>query len=361
MEPEAVGDFGDRVLYYDGDTKQVVLYHRSSQYDCERAIAQPNPNDMYIWNLITSLVPRAWHDEIGGFDEDMESWEDWDCWIRMARAGKCFVRIEDELVVYRFATGSRREAGLRDHKALIEYLSKKYEGEDIMPCTGCGGKRVSVSPTTIIRKPESKTQKEKTMNDDDFVLVEYNSPNRGQHAVVGASLDSNGRQRRYGHRGGGDRFYVHRDDIAVQPHIFKPVEIEKRIDAGLPAPPPPPVEVVPEPKPIEELALDIESIQGIEADTGPQMSDMYPTDDQNIPVVTEEYDSTAAPQTPAVPKIIDVSMLPGVTPEISEQMIEMGLDTPEKVKDAGVSGLMSIKGVGKSRAKAILAYVNDLD
>ena len=105
------------------------MQHYSAEYDCERAQRQPDPKDMYIWNLITSLVPKAYHAQIGGFDESMESWEDWDYWIRLASVGKCFSRLPELLVVYRFYTGNRRETGLQQYPYLIQYLQDKYKKE----------------------------------------------------------------------------------------------------------------------------------------------------------------------------------------------------------------------------------------
>ncbi len=91
----------ERLLSYDEHKGEAVIKHYSAEYDCDRATRQPDEvnKDTYIWCLITSLIEKKWHDEIGGFDEGMESWEDWDYWIRMARSGKCFVRIPEDLVV----------------------------------------------------------------------------------------------------------------------------------------------------------------------------------------------------------------------------------------------------------------------
>jgi hypothetical protein len=30
----------------------------------------------FIWCNVTTLVPKPWHEQIGGFDERMKSWED---------------------------------------------------------------------------------------------------------------------------------------------------------------------------------------------------------------------------------------------------------------------------------------------
>ena len=53
---------------------EVVIRYMAHEFDCGAALSQPM-DPPYVWNLITTLIPVAWHDEIGGFDETMESWE----------------------------------------------------------------------------------------------------------------------------------------------------------------------------------------------------------------------------------------------------------------------------------------------
>jgi hypothetical protein len=189
----------------------------AGDFDCERAVKQP-ANPLYIWNLITTLIPKTWHDEIGGFDENMPSWEDWEYWLRMARAGKCFVRIPEPMVVYRFYTGGRRETGIQMPHELLSYITKKLEGVNIMPCRTCGGRKQTVIPVPVNRAAANLTPKEeKLMNDNDMVLITYDNPNRGQHKVVGANTGIP-----YGYRMGGgvEKFYVHKQDISSLPDWF---------------------------------------------------------------------------------------------------------------------------------------------
>ncbi|HXV98092.1 MAG TPA: glycosyltransferase family 2 protein, partial [Anaerolineae bacterium] len=118
-----------RLLSYNPKDGESIISYQAADFDCPRALRQPEEGQMYIWNLITTLIPRAWHNEIGGFDEQMETWEDWDYWLRLARAGKCFYRLDEQLVRYRFYTGKRRaeatpdtEAGRQKAQAMIKYL-----------------------------------------------------------------------------------------------------------------------------------------------------------------------------------------------------------------------------------------------
>ena len=84
------------------------------------------------------------------------------------------------------------------------------------------------------------------MSDSDYVLVDYTSRNKGQHKVVGMATQTN-----YGYRGGGDRFYVHKNDVSVQPDLFSVIQaaaVDERRQAVIPierkpAPPPRPIAV----------------------------------------------------------------------------------------------------------------------
>lgn len=304
------------ILQYDQKTKLAVIRHYSAEFECVRAIREPT-RSMYIWNLIASLVPRKWHDEIGGFDEHMDAWEDWDYWIRMARAGKCFHKINKDLVVYRFYTGTRRERGLQDHKSLIKYMREKYDKENInmtRNCGGCGsgGKVIRITQVSPQKqnaenliKTEGKNMTQQ-ISDKDFVLCVYAHPNIGQHKVVGAITRTV-----YGYRKGGDRFYVDRRDIAAQPNLFKVVEDVIKVDnKPLEAPPEAPKQLAP------------------------------------IPPIMER-------------EITDLQYVPGITPAIRSQLNAAGIHLVKELIDFGEDGLIKLKGVGKSRASMIYQFAKE--
>jgi GT2 family glycosyltransferase len=106
------------------DKSLATIRYRAANYDYERMKQQPS-DPPYLWCNITTMIPREWHFEIGGFDEAMPSWEDVDYWHRMARAGKGFFRITEPLLVYRFDTGKRRESGRHQWADLLDYMKQK--------------------------------------------------------------------------------------------------------------------------------------------------------------------------------------------------------------------------------------------
>jgi len=222
-------DLQERVYQTNKRTGESFIGYRSADYDVERAQKQPEWEEdasgrlklkPYLWCNVTALIPKDWHDEIGGFDESMKTWEDVDYHWRMAKAGKCYTRIAEELMVYRFYSGGRRELGLSDWKSVVEYLQAKYKGIEIVGC-GCSGGRSNVT-SRAVRVPVGDTQYTESVQnlvDEDLVMVKYMHPNRGQHVVVGATTKT-----KYGYRGGGSQFLVSTKDIKAQPHLFEVIE-----------------------------------------------------------------------------------------------------------------------------------------
>lgn len=325
---------GDRLLNYREDIKEAVVRFYSADYNCERALIQPQ-SPIYIWNLVSSLVPKRWHDEIGGFDKSMPSWEDWDYWLRMARAGKCFTRIPQELVVYRFYTGTRREAGIEHNETLLAYLRRKYEELTPMPCNCSGGRS---NPTTSSRSrtvinPSTNIAQESRMSDDEIQKIVIRNNNRAQTKIVGEATG-----RFYGYLADGDEIYMHRADIARKPNVY--VVVQSRREVVPPAPPAPPPEPVPmQPTDNEAEALEAAKRPITDNDLWEQPEDLITT--------SEALDGN----------LLMIDLLPGVTPAIAEQMREKGVLSAQDILDRGKQWLVdSISGIGPARAGAIIDF-----
>jgi len=300
--------FGNRVIAYDPKNQRAILRHHSDAYDCQRAQAQP-ADPLYHWCLVTCLTPKAWHNEIGGFDENMKSWEDVDYHWRMAQRGKCYSRLDQPLVYYRFDTGYRRniaspESNIETAQSLLRYMAEKYEGKQIMSCTSCGGNRQRpVAPSAVSQSS--------ARSDSNFQLVLYNHPNRGTHRVIGPSTGTD-----YGYRSGGDSFLVHNKDIELMPDLFV---IHGSIQVGEDD------DVIEEP--VKELAA-------------PKLL-------EGMPVQSNE-------------KPFDLQAIPGITPFIARKLLETGVDSREKFMALTEDYLKTIEGISASRAKTIVAVITKM-
>lgn len=324
-EHTAITQFKSRLLSYDQKTGEATLHHNSSDYDCNKAVIQPYPDvdgNPYNWCLITALLPKSWHNEIGGFDEKMPSWEDWDYWIRMAKAGKCFIRINKELVAYRFYSGGRRDSGLQQATSLIQYLENKYRSIKIMPCS-CKDKN-TVSPTMPNRQESRMLNQPNQVQDAQMVLCLYTSLNVGDHRIIGAMTGTN-----YGYRGGGTKFLVDSRDIAAQPDLFRPIttepdELEKESkdkDVSIPAP-----SLVQEAYSDEKEALPAEQTQ-----PPPQKEEVYSDED-------------------------DFQLIPGISAIHAQMLNAAGVNTFGELVDFGSENLKQLKGIGDKRADAVIEF-----
>lgn len=241
---EAVKAMGDDLLGYNEKTQTAVFKKQSANFDCTLAQRQPeyqNASNMpyYHWCLVSVLIPKIWHDEIGGFDEAMETWEDVDYMWRLARVGKCFHRVPEPLVMYSYHKGHRREKSAvtdevtrQKHQSLIQYIKHKYEGIKPVMCN-CGQKR---QPLQV----NGEAAAAGFGNDAQFVMVEFDfmgadtrdhfgKPLKsitGQHGPDGRILDYKGYSRRRG-----ERFLVHVLDQRARPDMFRLVSDVKLPDA----------------------------------------------------------------------------------------------------------------------------------
>jgi len=384
----------------DGDYHLIVHKDQLPDFDCNIAQRQPKLDPAgrpYLWCNVTCLLPRAWHVEIGGFDEKMPSWEDVDYHWRLAKAGRCYVRIPEELMVYNFHQGHRRERGRQIHKDLIQYLTEKHKEIEPVGCRGC-----SRSKTTTVRQVASPfdrvagqgTQSANTA-DEDFVLCRYISTNTGNHKVVGSALfdrqfDGFNMVRkqnepplwsiyyRYTCGGGKRKFLVHRKDIEARPDLFLP--IEERQAVAVPAVPEAPLV---EPREIAKQPLDaIQSTTSIaQAPSTPgALSDEARSRD-DLPLAEPELiisgDSDESPgvasrvaddiltntqvEPPDIPQppVFELQKVPGITGSIATQLEADGHTTKEDILVLGIDGLKAYKGVGDARATMILRALSE--
>ena len=91
-------------------------------------------------HTVTALVPTRFAKAVGGFDETLHGWEDWEFYIRLAEAGYCGKRVPQPFISYRLDTGHNRNRSY-EIGSLINYVRERhanlFEGVFEMGC--CGG------------------------------------------------------------------------------------------------------------------------------------------------------------------------------------------------------------------------------
>jgi len=93
---------------------------------------------------ITCLIPRSWVVDVGGFDESLPGWEDWELFIKLAINGYCGSYTNKPTLVYRLHAGERREDSLIKAQNTLPILNERYADfftgkKEIKMCCGDSG------------------------------------------------------------------------------------------------------------------------------------------------------------------------------------------------------------------------------
>jgi len=332
-----------KVLSHNEQTGETIIEYSAHDYDCAKAQAQPELPKPYLWCNVTALLPKLWHDEIGGFDESLPSWEDVDYWWRMAKRGKCFLHLEAPLLFYRFYSGGRRDTGIENYRELLQQLVEKHKEVEKVGCSSCGKKR-SAPPTfrspAAPRAPQSRAGVG-VVADSEFIRVQYMHGNRGDHRVIGSAqfdrriegLNMIGRGGwwyiDYGYHSGGEQMLVHVRDEQLNPHLFRRISVKDTVPMPEPELPPEPAVLAAEDEPVS-----------------------YPGIQEPRPIASR----LQAPESLRDGSAFDLQSLPGVTADIAAEMKADGIDTIDDVLGLTLEDLKGYSGIGKKRAEAILAY-----
>lgn len=166
-------------------------------------------------HAVTALYPRAGWEAVGGFDEGMRHWEDWDFQIRLALEGICGTKVPAPLFTYRKDTGYRREANQATFNDGRDETLSKWSAAGItretiaMGCSGCpggGGGTYNVGPPPI----KNAAPLTPTVVEEGYSLVQYN----GKSTTTVSYTGSKSRKKyRFGQNPGHQIKYVFDDDL----------------------------------------------------------------------------------------------------------------------------------------------------
>ncbi|MBA3867779.1 MAG: glycosyltransferase [Anaerolineae bacterium] len=220
-------------------------------------VVHPTPEYSFqaVWERpsihpVTTLLPRAWFDAVGGFDEEMTAFEDVDFFMKMLVHGFCGVRVPEPLLIYHLQSGFRRTAGEAIKDQFKVLLTKRYggymEGRTMCNCVEPpkGKPRVPPSPENIADYRESYGEMVKIQ------LTSEESP-VGQVMFFGPAT-----RVPYGRRARNDVFYVWEKDVTESEGIFTVVNDYETVPEPTLVPPAPnvitpPAVIEPEPEPID--------------------------------------------------------------------------------------------------------------
>jgi glycosyltransferase involved in cell wall biosynthesis len=213
-----------RYVYTDwvARTKQGTIEpHQSEDYD---VMAVFRKSSIHAVNV---LMRRKDALAVGGFDENLPTWEDPDFFMKLAAAGICGERVPEPLFAYDYTTGTLREKAEAMKASLKDILYNRYrdyiEGIKMCSCNNSpkgtnGALPESASLNGAASHPEFGA----------MVMVEYQGSRAGKE-VIGATSRT-----RYQYRQNGDVFFVWEVDMIADPESFLPlaapeVDIEKTV------------------------------------------------------------------------------------------------------------------------------------
>lgn len=276
------------VTFYNDINGLAVIKQGTKDYNCKEAAEQPYTDGRvpYIICNVSSLIPRKWALELGGFPEDLPSWEDVLFWWRASWEGRCFFKISEPLLAYRYYTGLRRERGREIARDLLLEIAKRKEGVEIMGCR-CGdapgagvvidahGARVETQGDNMATLRLSRGS-QLAVDDADLQYVQFLPPDMGDKLRFGQHDFGGGNFVNYGRLAGGEKIFVHVSDIQADLNIaraqgrdpiYRPIVEEIVVDE--------PIEDLGEPELVTEEEAEEEIFQ--------------PADAENVGVETDEY------------------------------------------------------------------------
>jgi len=151
-------------------------------------------------HAITALYTKVDWERVGGFDEKIPAWEDWDYQLKMAEIGVCGTRIPHPLFTYRKDEGMRREenyARFEENKAELRVKWAKYlDGkETLMACSSCAKKKKLSAPTGDVSAGPTAAQRVRAATANggagdgkgEYAIIEYVGRKRGSQNFRGPS------------------------------------------------------------------------------------------------------------------------------------------------------------------------------
>jgi glycosyltransferase involved in cell wall biosynthesis len=182
---------------------------------------------------VTGLFAKDDWERVGGYDEQLSAWEDWDFQLKLAEVGCCGTRIPRPLFTYRKDTGLRREENQGQFEQSKQGIADKFEPyfsgrKKLMGCSRCphgGGGRVAAT----IQPSQSKLETP-AGDENGYVVVEYIGTRMGSRTFRGPT----GTKYRFSASPTEKQKYVLKDDAEFfgANMEFRIVTIEKPVEVG---------------------------------------------------------------------------------------------------------------------------------
>lgn len=135
--------------------------------------------DVFNIHVVTALTPTHLWRKVGGWDEQIDAWEDWSGHLRLAIAGVCGHRLPMPVFCYRVYEGDRMTQFYGGSPDLMENVLKRYRNDKgVIEMAGCCGgdkKLAAAALDAVLSAPFPNA----AVMQDDKVRVEYLGTEKG--------------------------------------------------------------------------------------------------------------------------------------------------------------------------------------
>lgn len=216
-EDVATKRYGKNLIKFDNIKHEAFVNSYALKYDCKTA----QENNEYNWCIVSCLVPKKIHNEIGGFDETLMILEDFEYYKRIAKAGHCFRKMDNASFIIDRTEFVEDEKTQNNINRATKKIINKLERIKNMACRGCGKGSTSVALSEFYNESYKNItgKASKTLDDSDFIKIEYVTNQGGDRKIVGVETGIN-----YGYRTPGDIFLVHKKDLSAGQNIFRKID-----------------------------------------------------------------------------------------------------------------------------------------
>ncbi len=126
-EPELGFVAGQAILIDENDHRIGEIFDKRLPKDSTQLLLG---NPLHVGSV---MVRREWQTRVGFFDETLRSYEDWDMWLRLAKAGCRMGWVDRPVSLYRFHTNQMTRNGQQMTTATFAVLKKLFNQPDLPP------------------------------------------------------------------------------------------------------------------------------------------------------------------------------------------------------------------------------------
>lgn len=181
LEPTALQEFVEVSRDWPGYVYSDWIIHETGVlHECDEWSVTALEQTMF--HAITCLYPTKALKAVGGFDELLDSWEDYDLLLKLCVEGVCGTRVPKPLLRYRISMGTVRESLYARKDEALANLREKWSGK--LACGACAQR--AQQPNPILNDPTPSFDTIQHQADvSDLVQMMFVMPEKGARSYLG--------------------------------------------------------------------------------------------------------------------------------------------------------------------------------